>query len=148
MPLVEQSRSGFLPLWAEKIEVERDGNVLLVTGKSRVKAAGAPASGFKDLFREYTKFAAGTGEKRTGRRPPHVQFANANDDASRVKFVSRFGPVWGDMSAHLPSATDVETFVRVRESLLGLRREQGLISAVIRLAALVTADEAAEPEVI
>src|SRR6266568_5030342 len=109
---VEQNDLGFLPWWAKRIEVERHGDTMLITGKERVKAAGPPIMGFKDLLREYTRFAHGTGEKRTGRRPPHVQFANTHDDASLVQFVARFGPVWGDMPAHQPSTTHVETLVR------------------------------------
>ena len=97
---------------------------------------------------EYTRFAAGIGEKRTGRRPPHVQFANAHDDSRLVQFVARFGPVWGDMTAHKPSRTQVETWVRVRESLNGLRRERALISSAMHLASLMIDEELGQPEMI
>src|SRR5262249_28526091 len=74
----------------------------------------------------------------------HVQFANATSDEKLVKFVKHFGPVWGNMPAHLPSNTRIEPLVRVEEDLQGLRRERALIAAVMHLAGILILDSAKE----
>lgn len=69
------------------------------------------------------------GSRSTGLSPVHMQFANAWGDDQLLSFVTRWGPLWGDVEAKR------EGTLPVRQHWEPLRREQKLFSNATRLLA-------------
>src|SRR5215469_12633139 len=84
-----------IPMWARRITVKREGDRLIVRGEDR-RDTPVPAtelSAGEDFLRQYTEYSKQWSEKRCGKRPPHIQFANAKTDDELAAFIGQFGPV-------------------------------------------------------
>jgi hypothetical protein len=129
MKFVEQPE---LPPWAEKIRVEQEGDTLFVFGSNRVRkpqSANPQETTTWNLLRQYL---IPPWKKGVQKRALHVEFANASHDEDLVAFVRTYGPVAGIDPSSMKAGGNLET-VCVIESLSGLRREQKLFSAALKL---------------
>src|SRR5690242_13532442 len=90
MAIVEQVIT--VPKWADRITVQRAGDTLMVHGEGRIFEY-AVLSPKQDFLRLYTEYAKQWAEKRSGKKQPHIQFANCRTDADLIHFIERFGPV-------------------------------------------------------
>ncbi len=122
-----------IPKWADRITVEQKGDVLLIHGEGRISAPVTPEglTSEQDLLRQYTQYGRLWSEKRSGKRPPHIQFANCRSDADLIAFVERFGPVY---------ASSVMTHERLKtataqQRMDGLRRDRTIFTGAIRIVA-------------
>jgi hypothetical protein len=115
------------PIWAQNIKVRRSGRDLIVSGESAefeaVPAGYLQQMGHEDLLRTYRTAT------ESGKRPPHLQFANATSDDQLLAFVNRYGPV-AAKRAHY-DATDQT--VNAVQNIRVLRREQKILSCAVRL---------------
>jgi hypothetical protein len=122
-----------VPKWAARISVERDGEILVVHGKGR-RATPAPPdelSPGQDLLGQYTQYSR-VWEKRSGKRPPHVQFANATNDNALIAFVKRYGPVQTfEELFQLPT----DGTVIAKQDMRSLRRDRIIFSGATKLVA-------------
>src|SRR5262249_50788428 len=93
MAIVERALT--VPKWADRVTVQRDGDTLSVHGEGRIFKYVDPRtiSPDQDFLRQYSQYAKQWSEKRSGKKPPHIQFANCRTDADIIAFVERFGPV-------------------------------------------------------
>jgi hypothetical protein len=115
------------PTWAQKIKVRRSGQDLIVSGKN-AEFEDMPADylrqmGHEDLLRTY-RIAM-----ESGKRPPHMQFANATSDDQLLAFVKRYGPV-AAKRAHYDAS---DNSVKAAQNIRVLRREQKILSCAVRL---------------
>jgi len=70
--------------------VENAGDCLHVVGVNPFHAVDLDSW---DIFEAYRKVPKEWSAGRTGKRSPHIQFANADTDEKLVAFVEQFGPV-------------------------------------------------------
>ena len=85
-PFQEHETPWMLRVWAERIEVKRVGNELIVVGTNPGKAAPSDLFG---LFHRYL-FAPNSEIEAKG---PHLEFANANSDPELIEFIRNWGPI-------------------------------------------------------
>ena len=121
-----------LPPWADEITVEQEGDALYVCGTNRIRkpqvATDQERSSW-DLLRQYRAFQW---RKDEPKQTPHMRFANASDEDKLRAFTRRYGPVAGIDPVYKRSGQNRET-ICVLESVTGLKREQQLFSAAVRL---------------
>src|SRR5215472_1309865 len=142
------------PVWAREIEVEEQGDMLLVTGRGHLSGPlegwDASASDISplDLLARFTRYARRQRTKKPGATEAGVyQFADAIDDKKRLTFVQEFGPVWGDVR----SARDEENgelTLTVAQDQRRLQREQKVFAAAVELLGQVNRNAKADLEVI
>jgi hypothetical protein len=129
MAIVERMLT--IPQWAERISVQRDGETLVVQGEDR-RATPVPPDDLppgQDLLQQYTQYSKLWSEKRSGKRAPHIQFANSTDDDALIAFVGRFGPVqtkgklWRSPNRTLTAYQDIQ----------GLRRDRLIFSGATKI---------------
>lgn len=131
-------------IWASDIAVRQDGDRLLVTGKLPLFDSHLERT--RDPFLRYIRSVKSRfAQKQTGRNSPHIQFANAHDEASLTAFVRQFGPVVPSEASISPfpdpeqTAEDYQAGVDRRrtiaavQSLRLLRNEQRIYAAALRL---------------
>lgn len=139
MTIVEHIKPGFQwadPLNKSGFEVEqRDGEVLVTGLLPFFKGSG----GACDLFQQYevARKNVTMGQKRTGKRSPHIRFANADTDKKLIAFVRQFGPVVAKRVDNVPEPASVEPGWRprilARQDLKELRNERVIYRAALAL---------------
>ena len=131
-----------VPTWAAKINVRLDAETLVVLGEGR-KAMPVPAGQLtlgEDMLRQYTEYSRQWSEGRTGKRSPHIQFANASNDDELVAFVRRFGPIQADGSLmERPNG-----MIMARQDLPGLRRDHLMFKGAMKLVVGLGDDDSKE----
>jgi hypothetical protein len=129
MAIVEQRLT--IPTWAERISVQRDGETLIVQGEGR-KPTPVPPNELQpgqDFLQQYAQYGKLWLEKRSGKRPPHIQFANSTSDDDLIAFVERFGPVQSNGKLwRLPNQS-----VTAYQDMQGLRRDRLIFSGATKL---------------
>jgi hypothetical protein len=88
-----------------------------------------------DIFEAYQNIPKDWGAGRTGKRSPHIQFANADTDEKLVSFVERFGPVVASSvreTLHSPPG-DVPPILTADQSWQELRNERSLYRSALNL---------------
>jgi hypothetical protein len=133
MAIVEREIT--FPRWAARISIERDGDILRVSGTGRI-FHNAPIARLKgadeDLLRLYRESVKLGTEKRTGKLSPHIQFANCRTDEELIHFVGRFGPVLA--SPKLATDEGLGT-ISALQPLDSLRREHTIFAGAVGLVA-------------
>jgi hypothetical protein len=117
-----------VPAWADEIALTRKRSGLLVCGTGRVPDLAAfvtDRNGLsKSALARYVP-AITVGDKRRG-RPPHIEFALATRRAAQIKFVAKFGPVWGVVR-------QVEPTILVEQDITALETEQATFQTATEL---------------
>lgn len=137
-------------IWANKIEVKRAGDDLLIFGTNPGNAAP------KDLLQLFHDYLFAPNREREA-KGPHLEFANAETDDEVIQFIKKWGPItapsavergcleknmlsyWGpEATRHqkaAPSSEDVGTTESKRavESLRRVRGVQAVIAAAVSL---------------
>jgi hypothetical protein len=137
--------SPYFPVtWASDVTVCAQGENLLVTGKlplldSDIQSARDPYLGYVRSVK--AQFA----QKQTGKRSPHIRFANAITDKELIAFVKEFGPVVatgvsiieGPDPEHAAADkwehADLRSTITAVQTLPTLRAEQQTFAAGLRL---------------
>ena len=94
MMIVEQTKTAKYPpfVWATDIHVKVGAEYAEISGTLPV--GEDEYSRGPDTLRAYREaMSRYSGAKRQGLDAPHVQFANADSPAKRIKFIERYGPV-------------------------------------------------------
>lgn len=73
----------------ERLNVEREGDCLRITGKFPLYFDESPC----DLYRQYQVARKDWSNVARGKSSPHIRFANADKDEKLIAFVRDFGPV-------------------------------------------------------
>src|SRR6266849_1285100 len=91
-----------VPVWAQRIEVEKRGDVLVITGWGRISS---PIDTRKmepgripqlDILKRFRRYVLSHLNKKGATGDAGVyQFADATDGVKLVAFCQEFGPVWG-----------------------------------------------------
>ena len=106
----------------EPLMVENTGDCLRVVGFNPSRAMDLYSW---DIFEAYRKIPKDWGAGRTGKRSPHIQFANADTDEKLIAFVGQFGPVIASRvreTRHNPKV-DVPPILSAEQNLEELRDE-------------------------
>jgi len=142
------------PVWAQKVEVERQGDILLVTGWGRipnpVDAHEVDAEHFSqlDIFKRFHRYVLrNLSEKQTKGDAGVYQFADASTDEKLIAFVREFGPVWGTVLSRENEENGAVT-ITVAQSLERLRHEQRHFAAVVKILQQVNRNSQADAEII
>ena len=92
------------PVWAQQIEVERQGDTLLVTGWGRIpdpfdaKEIAPEHVSQIDIFQRFHRYVLRhLSAKQTTGDAGVYQFADATTDEKLIAFVMEFGPVRGEV---------------------------------------------------
>jgi hypothetical protein len=123
------------PVWAQRIEVERKKDALLITGWGHISNPFSPQQVPAELR---SKLDILQGLRRYALRhlgqpcePAGVyQFADATDDEKLIAFVTEFGPVSGKFLGFERAAT---WDIKVKETLASLRREQRIFRTMVQI---------------
>jgi hypothetical protein len=134
---VRSKAKAITPVWAQRIEVERQGDDLLVTGWGHIPS---PLSSLRvpekdhsklDILQRLRRYALRhLGQHREN--PEVYQFAGATDDDKLIDFVGEFGPMSGEVLEYKPESGGTWT-VTVRETLKALRREQRQFLGLVQI---------------
>jgi hypothetical protein len=118
------------PVWAQQIEVTRQGNTLLVTGWGRIpdpfdaKEIAPEHASQMDIFQRFRRYVLRhLSEKQTSKDAGVYQFADATTDEKLIAFVEEFGPVWGKVRSTKNEENGTVT-ITVAQSMERLRHEQ------------------------
>jgi hypothetical protein len=122
------------PVWAQKIEVEIEGDVLLICGWGHLSYyPETKDSGGLNLLERLRRYVLRQLRQKTGASEAGTyQFADAADDEKLLAFVSEFGPVWGEVRSSREDPDGTETLTVVQD-LKTLRREQQVFSNAVEL---------------
>jgi hypothetical protein len=142
------------PIWAQKIEVEEHGELLLVTGRGHVlnpvdvqELTRAEIRRF-DLFAQFERYAKTHLTKKQGSTEAGVyEFADATDDEKLAAFVKKHGPVWGEVRSKEFDQKGACTVI-VAQDRNRLRREQEVFASAAELLSRVNGNREADPEAI
>ncbi len=122
-----------VPAWAGRIKVKPLPGKIVVIGERRVQDAAIFSrdlpSQSRDLLSRHVPILT-IGQKQ-GATPPHLEFALAKGWADQLKFVRKYGPVWGEVVEPLGR-------VVVEQPISVLRREQKIFGAVTEMVAEVS----------
>jgi hypothetical protein len=132
MAIVEQEV--IFPRWAAQISVTRNGDTLDVAGEGRIFHGAATArleGADEDLLRMYRESVKLATEKRTGKRSPHIQFANCRTDDELIHFVEKFGPV---LASPVFVQEELST-ISASQPLDSLRRDHKIFAGAVRVVA-------------
>jgi hypothetical protein len=127
------------PVWAQQIEVTRQGNTLLVTGWGRIpdpfdarEIAPEDISQI-DIFQRFRRFVLRhLSEKQPTKDAGVYQFADATTDEKLIAFVKEFGPVWGKVRSTKNEENGTVT-ITVAQSMDRLWEEQEKFAAAVIL---------------
>jgi hypothetical protein len=130
------------PVWAQRIDVERHRNSVLVTGWGHITGAididhvPVRERSRLDILQRLHQYALRNIGK-TSDKSGVYQFADAGDDAKLIEFCREFGPVWGRVQSEAYDEKTGTWTVTVQQGMKELRAEQRrLLSAVMLLAEL------------
>lgn len=133
------SARAIAPVWAQRIEAERQRDALLITGWGHISnplsSQQAPAENRSklDLLQRLRRYALRHLDQPHEREDAGVyQFADAADDDKLIAFVNEFGPVSGKVIEFKPESNGTWT-VTVKESLKNLRGEQKQFAALVQI---------------
>jgi hypothetical protein len=125
------------PVWAQRIEVERQRDMLLITGwghisnplsMQRVPKENRSKLDILQRLRRYALRHVDSTREDAG----VYQFADAADDDKLTAFVKKLGPVNGETMEYKPESGGTWT-VMVKETLKNLRREQKQFSGLVQI---------------
>lgn len=134
-------RVAVTPVWAQQIQVERQGDDLLVTGWGHlpihtdgrmVDPAYLPRLDLLDKFRHYMLQHLKP-KREEAQEVGFYQFTDATDDEKLVAFVESFSPFWGQVSEQEMSDLFRSQKITVRQNLPRLRKEQARFAAAVHL---------------
>lgn len=142
------------PVWAQQIDVDRQGDTLLLTGWGRIPdPVGAqdvePEYHARlDIFQRFHRYVLRhLGEGQTTEDAGVYQLADANTDEKLVAFVQEFGPVWGDVRSSRNEENGTVT-ITVAQSMRALRRDQQEFAATVDLLQQVNRNRHADIEIL
>jgi hypothetical protein len=143
------------PVWAQQIEVKRQGDTLLVAGWGRIPYAideqdvGSEHVSKLDIFKRFHNYVLRNlaAERRAAGDAGVYQFADANTDEKLIAFVEEFGPVWGKVRTSKWEENGTMTLV-VAQSMEKLRNEQKRFAAVAKILQQVNRNSQADAEII
>lgn len=132
----------FTPVWAQVIELKREGDALLIRGWGHVpfhvNASDVDpqhVSGI-DLLEQFRRTALSQlSSKQEDVAAGIYQLADADDDDKLVAFVRRFGPIVGSVLSEESDREFGTKTLTVREDLASLRHHQKVFSAATKLLA-------------
>jgi hypothetical protein len=142
------------PVWAQRIDVEKQRDTILVTGWGRI-ASPIDAREVEpgqvsrlDIFQRFHRyFLSQLGEKKAVEDAGVYQFADADNDEKLITFVKEFGPVWGQVRSSKYEENGTCTLT-VAQSLRGLRQEQREFAAAAELLRQVNRNSQADSAII
>ena len=146
---VEQGKAGMY-VWGNEIRVRRLGDELRVAGlmltsDTQWKPSRDIFLAYRNAPRDWAANEFDTGQKvRTGKRSPHIQFANADTDKKLISFVNHFGPVVS--SALKERWTKDGHLLLARQEMEELRNERLLFHSVLVLVAVLGSSREVEVE--
>jgi hypothetical protein len=127
------------PVWAQRIEVEKRRDVLLITGWGHISS---PIDTRKiepgritqlDILKRFHRYVLSHLNKKGATGDAGVyQFADATDDEKLVAYCQEFGPVWGEIRSRNHEDNGTDTLI-VAQSMKQLRKEQRKFAATVRL---------------
>jgi hypothetical protein len=127
------------PVWAQRIEVETRGDVLLITGWGHISGpidTREIESGHiskLDILKRFHRYVLSHLNKKGATGDAGVyQFADATDDERLIAFCQEFGPVWGKVRS-CNHEDDGTTTLTVAQGMKQLRKEQRKFAATVRL---------------
>jgi hypothetical protein len=133
---VRSSRqTAITPVWAQRIEVERRSDALLITGwghipnplsSQRVPPEKRSKLDILQGLRRYALRQLGQPRDSAG----VYQFADCTSDDKLIAFAQEFGPVCGTIKEFKPESNGLWTLT-VRETLKNLRHEQKQFAALV-----------------
>ncbi len=128
-----------VPKWAKRISAVQEGDLIIIRGEGRLRgvASRSEVPVDQDFIREYTESAKSSCDKRTGKKSPHIQFANCRTDRELIDFVRRYGPVSASQVFEVAGNTGALT---ARQSLPGLQRDHLIFAGAMKLVAAFNAD--------
>jgi hypothetical protein len=128
-----------VPVWAQRIEVEKRRDLLLITGWGHISSpidtrkieAGRISQ--LDLLKRFHRYVLSHLNKKGATADAGVyQFADATDDEKLVAFCQEFGPVWGEVRSRNYEDNGTDTLI-VAQGMKRLRKEQRKFAATVRL---------------
>jgi hypothetical protein len=127
------------PVWAQRIEVEKRRDVLLITGwghiSSPIDTRGIEPGRISqlDILKRFRRYVLSHLNKEGATGDAGVyQFADATDDEKLVAFCQEFGPVWGEVRSRNYEDNGTDTLI-VAQGMEQLRKEQRKFAATVRL---------------
>lgn len=142
------------PVWAQQIEVKRQGNTLLVTGWGRIPAPVdaqdvRPEQVSKlEIFQRFHNYVLrNLSEKQATEDAGVYQFADATTDEKLIAFVEEFGPVWGKVRSSKYEENGTITLT-VAQSMEWLRDEQNQFAAITKILQQVNQNSQADAKII
>lgn len=142
-----------LPVWAQRIEVDRQGDKLLVTGWGRIpdpieaRHVDPEFRSRLDIFQRFHRYVLRRLTERHASEDAGVyQFAEANNDEKLIAFVRELGPVWGDVRS-IKNEENGTVTITVSQSMRRLRREQQQFAAAVELLQQVNRNSRADVEI-
>ena len=127
------------PVWAQRIEVEKQRDVLLITGWGRIsgpidtRELDESRSSKLDLLKRFHRYVLSHLNRKGATGDAGVyQFSDATDDEKLVAFCQEFGPVWGEVRSRNYEAHGTYTLT-VAQGIKQLRKEQRKFAATVRL---------------
>ena len=133
------AQRAFCPVWAEKIEVKREDDVLLVRGWGQllVPQDDDPSRAAQlNLLEQFRKYRLQQLSEKQGATVAGIyQFADATDDEKLFAFVRSYGPVWGSIrDLEADDLFHIHT-ITVAQDIGALRHEQRTFAAATKLLA-------------
>jgi len=128
------------PIWAQRIDVELQGNSLLFTGWGHIHGAvdsdavPAPERTSLDILQRLYQYALRNIGKTSGTSGVY-RFADASDDTKLIEFCSDYGPIWGRVQSEAYDEKTGTWTVTVKEGIKGLRTEQKRFLSAVKLLA-------------
>src|SRR5277367_1340151 len=118
------------PIWAQRIEVEKRRDVLLITGWEHIsrpmdtREIEPGRISQLDILKRFRRYVLSHLNKKGATEDAGVyQFADATDDQRLVAFCQEFGPVWGEVRSRTYEDNGTNTLI-VAQSMKQLRKEQ------------------------
>jgi hypothetical protein len=135
---VRTTKRAIVPVWAQRVEVEKRDGEFLIHGWGHLPYYLNPAhpdAKSLDFLEQQRRYGLRQLKSRNGDnydRSPY-QFADAADDDKLENFMSTFGPVWGEVEKVQNEEGTGSFTATVRQNLEELRREQKVFAATVSL---------------
>lgn len=132
-------------VWGTDLVVEPAADCLIIRGHSSLWSKSSAELGSRDVFEGYLRAPQDWSSGRTGKKSPHVLFANANSDEEVVAFVKQFGPVVArSIQERFSDAGELPTIIAEQE-MDELRRERIVYRSALTLLAGLAQKNSPEP---
>jgi hypothetical protein len=144
--LRKSSLRAIVPVWAQVIEVERRGDVLLITGIRRIsnpietREIEPGRISRLDILQRFRRYALRNLEVGV------YQFADATDDQKLMAFCEEFGPICGKVRSK-SYEVGLGSTLTVSQSLKRLRESQRKFAAAVKLLQHINRNGRADPTI-